>query len=90
MWVSSLGGFFHQHGIHSSSRSFGGVLSPSSLVMSSVAIAMSSEWGDSFMMVWILLIQFLAPTLLPGIQMAVGKDDLKVSGKLSVGCSPFM
>ena len=63
MWLSSLGGFFHQHGIHSSRRSLGGVLSPSSLVMSSVAMAVSSEWGEFCRMFLMFLIHFLAPPL---------------------------
>ena len=58
--------------------------------MSSVAMAMSSEWAEFCRMFFAFLIQFLAHALLPGIQMAVGKEDLKVSGKLPVGCVPIM
>ena len=53
-------------------------------------MAVSSVCGEFCRMFLMFLIHFLAPPLWDGIQMAVGKDDLKVSGKLSVGCSPPM
>ncbi len=58
--------------------------------MSSVAMAMSSEWAVFCRMYFVFLIQFLAHVLLLGIQMAVGKEDMKVSGKLPVRCVLIM
>ena len=89
-YVAEFDWWVHQHGIHSSRRSLGGVLTPSSLVMSNVAMAVSSVWGECCRMFLMFLIHFLAPPFWLGIQMAVGNDDLKVSGKLSVDCSTPM